>query len=108
MFTKIVKRKKGGVKPQDLSKEIKEVMPSLPSDLSEQIDAIRNIGNFGAHPIKSTNSGEIVEVEDGEAEWLLDILESLFDFYFVRTVIIQRKKAALNNKLIEAGKPPMK
>lgn len=101
-------REKGKVKPQDLSKEIKEVMPSLPSDLSEQIDAIRNIGNFGAHPIKSTNSGEIVEVEDGEAEWLLDILESLFDFYFVRPAIIQRKKAALNNKLIEAGKPPMK
>ncbi len=101
-------REKGKVKPQNLSREIEEVMPFLPTDLSEQIDAIRNIGNFAAHPIKSTNSGEIVEVEDGEAEWLLDILESLFDFYFVRPAIIQRKKEALNSKLIETGKSPMK
>ena len=27
---------------------------------------------FGAHPIKSTSTGEIVEVEPGEAQWNLD------------------------------------
>ena len=68
----------------------------------------RNIGNFAAHPIKSTNSGEIVEVELGEAEWTLDVLEGLFDFYFVQPAQIQAKKEALNKKLAEAGKPPLK
>jgi len=103
-------REKAGVKHQDLSKEIDEVLASgkLPSHLSEGIDAVRNIGNFAAHPIKSTNTGEVVNVEPGEAEWLLDLLESLFDYYFIQPAIMKRKKDDLNKKLADAGKPPMK
>jgi hypothetical protein len=98
------------VKPSDLSKEIDALLASntLPSDLAESVDAIRNIGNFAAHPLKSTNTGEILDVEPGEAEWLLDVLESLFDFYFVAPAMRAAKRAALNQKLGEAGKPPMK
>jgi hypothetical protein len=96
------------VKPSDLSKEIDEVLPKLPSHLAEAIDAIRNVGNMAAHPIKSTNTGEVVDVEPGEAEWLLDALEGLFDFYFVQPAILQKKRAALNQKLAEAKKPLMK
>jgi len=100
----------GNVKPSNLSKEIDEVLKfkSLPSQLADAIDAIRNIGNFAAHPIKSNNSGAIVEVEAGEAEWLLDVLEGLFDYYFVQPDLLQKKKDALNIKLADAGKPPMK
>jgi uncharacterized protein Smg (DUF494 family) len=47
-------------------------------------------------------------VETGEAEWNLDVLESLFDFYFVQPANLKKKKDALNLKLKEAGKPPMK
>ena len=103
-------REKAGVKHSDLSKEIDEVIHSgaLPSQLVEGLDAVRNIGNFGTHPIKSTNTGEIVDVEPGEAEWSLDLLEGLFDFYFVQPAILQRKKDALDQKLMDAGKPPMK
>jgi len=97
-------------KLDDLSKEIQEVIDSgkLPSDLSEAIDAIRNIGNFAAHPIKSQQTGLIADVEPGEAEWGLDVIEDLFDFYFVRPERIKAKKDALNKKLKEAGKPEMK
>jgi hypothetical protein len=35
-------------------------------------------------------------------------LEDLFDFYFVRPAQRQKKRDALNQKLGEAGKPPMK
>ncbi len=103
-------REVGKVKPSDLSKEIDEVLASgkLPSQLEAAIDAIRNVGNFAAHPIKSTNTGEIVDVEVGEAEWLLDVLEGLFDFYFVQPDLLRQKKEALNKKLTDAGKPPMK
>jgi hypothetical protein len=103
-------REKAGVKKSDLSKEIGQVIDSkqLPSHLAESIDAVRNIGNFAAHPLKSTNTGEIVDVETGEAEWTLDVLEGLFDFYFVQPALIAKKKDALNKKLQEAGKPPMK
>jgi len=98
------------VKKGDLADEIQQVIDSksLPSHLADSLDAIRNIGNFAAHPTKSKASGEVIEVEPGEAEWNLDVLESLFDFYFVQPAILQKKRDALNAKLKEAGKPEMK
>lgn len=98
------------VKPSDLSNEIDEILNSkqLPSHLADAIDAIRVLGNFAAHPIKSTNTGAIVEVEEGESEWLLDVLEGLFDFYFVQPATLQKKRDLLNKKLQDAGKPPLK
>ncbi len=103
-------RDKLKIKKSDLAKEIQEVIDNalLPADLLESIDAIRNIGNFAAHPIKSQSSGEIVDVEPGEAEWNLDVLEMLFDYLFVRPEIVKKKKLALNAKLSDAGKPNMK
>jgi len=98
------------VKPSNLSSEIQEVIDSgkLHTILADSIDAIRNIGNFAAHPIKSKSTGEIVEVEPGEAEWTLDVLESLFDFYFVQPERLKMKKKALDKKLKDSGKPKMK
>ena len=98
------------VKPADLSKEIDEILTrgTLPTYLADAIDGIRNIGNFAAHPMKSTNTGEIVAVEAGEAEWLLDVLEGMFDFYFVQPATLKKKREALNAKLADVKKPPMK
>lgn len=101
-------REKGGVKYSDLSKEIDEVMPTLPAHLAGAIDGVRHIGNYAVHPMKSKQTGEIVAVEPGEAEWLLETLESLFDFYFVGPARLQAKRAAVNAKLTEIGKPPLK
>ena len=84
------------------------MLPKLPTYLAEMIDGVRVIGNFAAHPIKDTNTGEIVEVEPGEAEHNLDTLEEVFDFYFVKPAVAKRKRDAINQKLKDAGKPPMK
>jgi len=99
---------KGGVTEKDLAKQIDQVLPSLPSSLAANVDAIRQVGNFAAHPLKAKNSGEIIDVEEGEAEWLLDVLEELFDFYYVAPVQAAAKRAALNAKLAALGKPPLK
>ena len=98
------------VKPGNLFDEIQEFLDSRspPSHIAEAVDAIRNVGNFAAHPIKSEKTGEILGVEPGEAEWNLDVLESVFDFYFVQPALLQKKREALDAKLKEAGKPPMK
>jgi hypothetical protein len=103
-------REAAKVQPGNLADEIQQVIDSgkLPSSLVESIDAVRNIGNFAAHPMKSQKSGEILPVEPGEAEWNLDVLESLFDFYFVQPEVIRKKREALNKKLKDAGKPPVK
>lgn len=100
----------GGSKKKELAEQIQEVLDSgkMSSDLADAIDAIRNVGLFGAHPKKSTNSGEILDVEPGEAEWSLEVLEQLLDFYFVRPAKLRARKDALNLKLKDAGKPVMK
>lgn len=84
------------MKPSDLYDEIQEVLDSgkLPSELHNSIDAIRAIGNFAAHPMKSKQTGLILDVEPGEAEWTLDVIEELFDFYFVLPAVVQKKKEA--------------
>lgn len=98
------------IKERSLAKEIEKFIESerLPSYLLSALDAIRNIGNFAAHPLKDTNTGEIVEVEAGEADWLLDVLELVFDFYFIQPNKYEEKKMKLNQKLESLGKPTMK
>jgi len=100
----------GAKKGDDLSKQIQAVIDSgkLPSHIEHDIDAIRAIGNFAAHPNKDTNTGQILEVETDEAEWNLEVLESLFDYYYVQPAKAAARKAALNAKLSASGKPPVK
>ena len=103
-------REEIGVKKSSLSKEIDEFIEKkeTPSYLADAVDAIRNIGNFAAHPLKDTNTGEILDVEEGEAEWLLEVIESLFDFVFVQPIRLEKRKSQLNEKLSSLGKPHMK
>jgi siderophore synthetase component len=105
-----VLRDKAQTKSKDLADQIDELIDSkaVPAYIAEELHAVRNIGNFAAHPTKSKNTGEIVDVEEGEAEWNLDVLESVFDFYFVQPALAAKRKASLNQKLKEAGKPEIK
>jgi hypothetical protein len=98
------------IKKGSLDKEIEEFihLGHIPSHISEAVDAVRNIGNFAAHPLKDTNSGEIIDVEPGEAEWLLEVMEALFNFTFVQPQKIQERRYKLNQKLAAMGKPPLK
>lgn len=103
-------REKGGFEKKDLFDQIQDALDSksLPSDIAADLDTVRVVGNFAAHTMKSTNSGEVLEVEPGEAEWNLEVIEQLFDFYFVRPEVNKRRRQKLNEKLAEAGKPPLR
>lgn len=99
-----------GVRPANLDREIQQVLEShkLPDQLAKDLDAVRAVGNLAVHPIKSINTGEIIDVEPGDAEWLLSILEALFDWEYVQHPRQQAHHQALNKKLDSAGKPPLK
>ncbi len=99
-----------GIKKKSLAEEIEEFITSsgAPSYLCKAVDAVRQIGNFAAHPLKNRNTGEVLDVEPGEADWLLETLEAMFDFAFVQPKRLQERRAALNGKLATAGKPPLK
>jgi hypothetical protein len=98
------------IKHSSLAQEIEAFIKreDVPSYLSEAVDAVRNIGNFAAHPLKDTHSGQIVDVESGEAEWLIEVLDSLFDSTFVQPKKLQARREKLNDKLKKLGKPEMK
>jgi hypothetical protein len=98
----------GKVQSKELGKQIDEVLPTLPPLLRQLVDAIREIGNCAAHVWTSPHTGEIVDVEPHEAELLLDILEGVFDFYFVQPAETKRKRDAINAKLAAAGRKPLK
>jgi hypothetical protein len=95
-------------KGKDLNEQMDLALKDLPKEIAENFDAIRQIGNFAAHPKKFQSSGEIADVEFEEAKWSLDVLEQLFDFYYVQPKISEQKRDALNVKLKDLGKLPLK
>lgn len=103
-----------GYSAKDLAVQIKALLEEtdankmLPRYLRDSVDAIRNLGNFAAHRINDKTTLQILDVEVGEAEWCLELIEQLFEHYFERPVAEQAKRDALNAKLIAAGKPQAK
>lgn len=98
-----------GIKGKSLALEIDAFIarPGVPSHLVDALHAVRNVGNFAAHPLKDAASGQVLEVEPGEAAWLLETLESLLDFSFVQPRRLATRRAELDVKLKAAGKPPL-
>lgn len=97
------------IRKRNLYDEIEEFinLPQIPSYLSTSVDAIRVIGNLAAHPIKNENTGEVVEVEEGEAEWLIEVYEALLNFVFVQPIKLKERREKINEKLREIEKPEM-
>jgi hypothetical protein len=100
-----------GYKDRDLAKEIdlllNETDPrkAIPESLRQTIDGIRNFGNFSAHPITDLTTLQIIDVEPEEADWCLDIVEEMFQHFYVRPALAKARKVALDAKLKAAGKP---
>jgi hypothetical protein len=103
-----------GYKGRDLARQVdgvlKESDPNkvLPAAIRSKVDAIRNFGNFSAHPITDTTTLQIIDVEAEESEWCLAIISDLFEHYYVRPAEDKRKMDDLNQKLTDAGKPLVK
>lgn len=103
-----------GYVSRDLWKEIDLLLndsdprKAIPDSLRMTVDGIRHFGNFSAHPVTDLTTFQIIGVEEHEAEWCLDILEELFQHYYVRPAQATARKAALDAKLAGAGKPPSK
>jgi len=97
-----------GINKKTLSLQIDEAINMLPVYLADDIDAIRHIGNFAAHPTMYEHSSEIVEVENEELEWILHVLELLFDFFYVQPAKSKKRREQFNGKLEKIGKPLLK
>lgn len=61
--------------------EINELQSKVPASQWKAIDAVRSIGNIGAHMEKDINT--IIDVDEGEAEKLLKLIELLIDKWYI-------------------------
>jgi hypothetical protein len=83
-------------------------LKAIPTGLRTTLDLVRNFGNFAAHVINDQTTLQIITVEEHEAEYCLDVLDALFDQYYIKPAEALRRKEALNAKLSMARKPPSK
>lgn len=90
-----------GVTKPNLYDEIEEVIKErkVPGYLAGQLHYVREIGNMAAHPMKNPQTDAILDVEPGEAEANLDLLDGLFDFVFVEPARAVARRSALDAKL---------
>ena len=107
--------KQGAAKKKTLAEQLDSVLSRLPEYLQSHVGNIRKLGNIAAHPVESTSqhhpdepTANIVNVESGEAEWMLEILEELFDHFYAKPAHAAQRQAALNKKFAQAkrAKPP--
>ena len=89
-FWKVTKR--------NLKEEIEALEDKVDSDVWSSIDAVRNVGNIGAHMEKDINI--IVDVEPEEAQLLIGLIEQLIDEWYIARENRKKRTEELK-KLVE-------
>ncbi len=69
------------ISKRTLYDEIDALKDIIPADQWNAIDALRKIGNIGAHMEKDVNT--IIDIEEGEAEKLLKFIEYLMKQWYI-------------------------
>jgi len=88
----------GKVKPGKLAKEIEQLKEVIDTTVWQAIDAVRSIGNIGAHMEEDVNL--IVDIEPQEAELLINLIETLLKDWY----IAQHDRQAQLQAIVELGK----
>jgi hypothetical protein len=78
-----------------------------PSRLRDNLHYLREIGDFSAHTMKD-DQGQIVDVGKDDAEWTLKIVADLFDYFVVAPEKDRLRREAIDKKLQDAGRKPIK
>lgn len=70
-----------GIHEKNLNAEITQLKPQIPASQWRAIDAVRSIGNIGAHMEHDVN--RIVDVEPDEANKLIRLIEHLIEKWYI-------------------------
>jgi hypothetical protein len=79
---------------------------SYPSRIRTHLQHLREIGDFGAHT-KKDDLGQIIEVTRDDAEWTLDLVERLFEYFIFDPDRDQQLASRWDKNLEEAGRKPI-
>lgn len=77
---------------------------TAPPYLKEGLDEIRILGNAGAHPGLDAHTSMIVNVDPGDAKWLLRILEEMFRHCFVAPREFERRASGREKSVGGSGR----
>jgi hypothetical protein len=77
----------------------------FPSNIKDNLHHLRDIANFGAHTKKEKATGEIIDVDHDEAEWTLEVVDGLFDYFIVGPAKDQQRRTDWDNKRGQTGSP---
>jgi len=94
-----------GISKTTLFDEIKELEAKVEHDVWESIDAVREVGNIGAHMKKDINI--IVDVEPEEAQLLIGLIEQLVDEWYVAREDRKNRAQKLKDLAILKKTPPV-
>jgi uncharacterized protein DUF4145 len=80
-----------------------------PSNIKDNLHYLRDIVNFGAHTKIEKATGEIIEIGHDEAEWTLEVVDGLFDYFIVGPEKDKERRANWDKKRELTGSPrPMR
>jgi hypothetical protein len=92
-----------------LVQEINELKELIDTETWDAIDAVRSVGNIGAH--METDINLIVDVEPKEAQLLIGLIETLIEDWYVHRFDRQERKRkvielAADKKKVKVVPPP--
>jgi hypothetical protein len=76
-----------------------------PSNLKENLHHLRDIANFSAHTKKEKATGDIIAVDHDEAEWTLEVVDGLFDYFIVAPERDKQRRVSWDAKRGQTGSP---
>jgi hypothetical protein len=86
-----------------------------PAALTDNLDHLREIADFGAHTMEAeeeTESGEmevvIIDADRDDAEWTLDLVDRLFDYLIVTPQRDEAMKAKWDKNLQRTGRKALR
>ncbi len=97
-----------------LYQEIDAIKDRIDPDTWKAIDAVRKMGNIGAHMERDVNL--IIDVSQNEAEMMIQIIEQLFDDWYIQRHKRQQRLQAITDaanhkedirKLIKTSEPKL-
>jgi hypothetical protein len=69
--------------------------PAMPPYLKEALETLAKLAKLQDDDAKSYRCDAMAPVNEGEAEWQLDVIRPLFEFYYVQPARLRRKRYAV-------------
>ncbi len=84
-----------------LAEQIRRAISSsaMPPYLKEALETLAVVAGLEDDEPKSYRCDSLAPVKEGEAEWLLDVLKPLFEFYYVQPARLRRKRYAMEERI---------